>query len=228
MEDFKLQMEQAIANTPDGKKIFFNPITFPWIKDIEACWRLIRGELDKLPVDLLPGFEEIQREQKEISSDKRWKIFPFYAYGNWVEPNNRRCPETTKALKSVQGLQAAMFSVLQAGKELPLHRGPYSGVLRYHLGIKVPKPEQCGICVGGDVAHWEEGKSLVFDDSHMHCAWNRSDEDRVVLFVDFTRPLDSPLREMNDEFISGIGRSKFIEDAVKKWNEWELINQLDF
>jgi aspartyl/asparaginyl beta-hydroxylase (cupin superfamily) len=33
------------------------------------------------------------------------------------------------------------------------HYGPYNGVLRYHLGIKVPKPEtQCGIVVGGQTA----------------------------------------------------------------------------
>ncbi|HYD80015.1 MAG TPA: aspartyl/asparaginyl beta-hydroxylase domain-containing protein [Paucimonas sp.] len=224
MNDLKDQIEHAISNTPDGRKTFFDVDAFPWVKEVEACSQAIRQELDQLlsAIDLLPGFEEIQIEQHTLSTDKRWKIFPLHAYGYWVKSNERRCPETVKALKKIPNLQAAMFSILQPQKELPPHRGPYSGVLRYHLGLKIPKPEsQCGICVGGDFAHWEEGKSLIFDDSHMHHAWNRSNEERVVLFVDFTRPLPSPIKEMNEQFINGIGRSMFIEGSIERWEMWE-------
>lgn len=114
-----------------------------------------------------------------------------------------------------------MFSIFQGGKELPPHRGPFGGVLRYHLGLKVPHPELCGISVGGDEGHWQEGKSLIFDDSHSHHAWNRSNEDRVVLFVDFTRPLPEELREGNDKILKVISETDFVRNAAVNWAAWE-------
>jgi beta-hydroxylase len=219
------QMQAAIAATKNGKTRFFPLEDFPWVKEIESAWPEIRKEADRLmaAVDQLPGFEEIQVEQRDLTTDRRWKIFPFLAYGNRVTQNERRCPETHKALGKIPGLKAALFSVLQAGKELPAHRGPYSGVLRYHLGVNIPKPEtQCGIVVGGELARWQDGKSLVFDDSHQHHAWNRSKHDRVVLFVDFERPLPPPLALLNSRVIDQIGKSDFIVAASRKWQEWEL------
>ena len=68
---------------------------------------------------------------------------------------------------------------------------------------------------------WREGASLVFDDSHEHFAWNRSAEDRVVLFVDFTRPLPQQLRERNQRIIEAISATDFMRGAVKRWNAWE-------
>ena len=37
--------------------------------------------------------------------------------------------------------------------------------------------------------HWEEGKSLLFDDTYDHEVRNEAETVRVVLFVDFLRPL---------------------------------------
>ena len=70
-----------------------------------------------------------------------------------------------------------MFSILSPHKRIPPHVGPYKGVLRYHLALKVPEPaDQCGITVHGVTRHWEEGKSLVFDDVWEHSAWNETDD----------------------------------------------------
>ena len=79
-----------------------------------------------------------------------------------------------------------MFSILEPGKHLPPHRGPYNGVLRLHLGLIVPEPrEQLGIRVDNDVYRWQEGEAVIFDDAYEHEAWNRTPHTRVVLFVDF-------------------------------------------
>jgi len=217
-------IEAEIRKTRLGKETFFPLAEFPWTRRLETAWPAIRGELDRVlaAVDLLPGFEEVQKEQVAISSDKRWKMFPLFVYGHWLNSNVRRCPETVQALANIPGLQAAMFSILQPGKELPVHRGPYAGVLRYHLGLKVPKPETlCGIRVGEDSRHWGEAQSLIFDDSHEHTAWNHSEESRVVLFVDFTRPLPAPIGALNEAFISSFKHSRFIQDAISAWETWE-------
>ena len=88
------------------------------------------------------------------------------------------------------GLTTAFFSILSPRKHIGEHRGPWRGVLRYHLALRVPEPPAAaGISVGGQVAHWEEGRSLLFDDGYEHHAWNDTDGVRVVLFVDVIRPL---------------------------------------
>src|SRR5215831_14835427 len=94
--------------------------------------------------------------------------------------------KTWRICQNIPGLITAPFSILDPGKHLPAHRGPYNGVLRLHLGLIVPEPrEQLGLRVEGETRRWEEGRALIFDDAYEHEAWNRSDKVRVVLFVDF-------------------------------------------
>jgi aspartyl/asparaginyl beta-hydroxylase (cupin superfamily) len=59
--------------------------------------------------------------------------------------------------------------------------------LRCHLGIKVPHGD-CGLKVGGETRHWQEGQCLVFDDSLQHEAWNHIAQPRIVLIVDLWHP----------------------------------------
>ena len=95
-------------------------------------------------------------------------------------------------------MTTAMFSILSPRKHILDHRGPYKGVLRYHLGLIVPEDaEACRIRVGEDIRHWEEGESMIFDDTFNHEVWNDTDETRVVLFVDVLRPLPSPESQIN-------------------------------
>jgi beta-hydroxylase len=216
------EIERQIAALPDGKTVFFEIDMFPWITAVEARWSTMRQELDRLMQAMawLPGFEEIQAEQAALTTDTRWKILPLFAYGRWV--NQTRCPVTCAVLEQIPQLQAAMFSILEPGKDIPPHRGPYSGVLRYHLGLQIPEPPLlCGITVAGETRHWQEGQSLVFDDSHLHHAWNHSTEVRVVLFVDFERPLPAPLAERNRAVIQTISASDFIVKAIDQWEAWD-------
>jgi ornithine lipid ester-linked acyl 2-hydroxylase len=215
---------KAIRATPQGENTFFDQRDFPWVKDVEDDWAAIRRELDALlnAAELLPAFQEIQVEQYDISSDRQWRIFPLCAYGWWPESSAKRCPATVNALKKIPGLQAAIFSIFKPGKHVPPHLGPYCGVLRYHLGVKVPQNHKsCGIRVGKDTEHWQQGKSLIFDDSHDHEAWNHSDETRVVLFVDFERPLDVELQKLNRQVIESIQESDFIANGKKRFLHWE-------
>jgi aspartyl/asparaginyl beta-hydroxylase (cupin superfamily) len=221
------EMRAAIANSADGHRYFFDPDNFSWVRRVEAYWSGIREEADRVlgAIEHLPGFEEIQVEQEILSTDRRWKIFPFCAYGHRIPENERRCPRTFEALQHIPGLRAAMFSVLEPRKELPPHNGPYNGVLRYHLGVRIPRPEtQCGIMVGNEMAYWKDGHSLVFDDSHWHYAWNRSNQHRVVLFVDFERPLPEALARRNAEVIVEIGKTEFITEAIAKWKQWDRVH----
>ena len=218
--------EARIRNTRDGRRPFFEPDAFPWVASLEAGWRGVRDELDGVlaRLELLPNFQDIQVEQRMVTNDDGWKTFIFLGYGARHEQNLARCPETARLLAAIPGLTTAFFSILRPGKRLPPHHGPYAGVLRYHLALKVPEPaERCGLRVGGVTAHWREGRSLVFDDTHEHEAWNDTADVRVVLFVDFARPLPPLVAALNWVVLRAIRLSPFIREAVRRLQAWEEL-----
>ena len=119
-------------------------------------------------------------------------------------------------------MQTAFFSILAPRKHIPDHRGPFKGLLRYHLALKIPEPrELCRIDVGGELRHWEEGKSLLFDDTYVHEAWNDSDDVRVVLFVDVVRPVRPPAEYLSRALIAAIKWSPYVGDAKRRHLDWE-------
>jgi ornithine lipid ester-linked acyl 2-hydroxylase len=203
---------------------FLDPAVFPWVQNLEANWKTVRGELDEVLTyrEQLPNFQDISTDQESITDDDRWKTFFLYGYGFKSEPNCARCPETSKLLEQVPGMTTAFFSILSPHKHIPDHRGPYRGVLRYHLALKIPEPrEACRIRVDTEYAHWEEGRSLLFDDSYDHEAWNDTDGIRVVLFMDVLRPLKPPIRQLNTFVIKAISRSPYVGDAKRRHLNWE-------
>ena len=209
----------AVDTTP-----FLPERQFPWAAELETRWPAIRRELDDVLDDWadLPNFQDISADQASITDDDRWKTFFFYGFGFKAESNCARCPETTAALDLIPGLTTAFFSILAPHKHIPEHRGPWRGLIRYHLALKVPEPaEAAGIRVGGQVAHWREGGSLLFDDTYEHAAWNDTDGVRVVLFVDVVRPLRAPAAGVNRALLKVIALSPFVQDGKARHKEWE-------
>jgi beta-hydroxylase len=120
-------------------------------------------------------------------------------------------------------MDTAFFSILPPRIHLERHRGPFNGWLRYHLGLIVPQQASaCRIQVGDETNHWNEGKSLIFDDSYFHEVWNDTDEQRVVLFVDFARPLRAPASMLNAahrRVAHYIGYSQKAMQNLKTWTK---------
>jgi beta-hydroxylase len=207
-----------------GDATFFDLDLFPWVGEVERNWAVIREELDRVLVDReeLPNFQDISKDQIEITDDDRWKTFFLYGYGFKTDLGLRMCPRTAAVMERIPGMTTAMFSILAPRKHILPHRGPYKGVLRYHLGLIVPeRKEDCRIRVGRDIRHWEEGKSLVFDDTHNHEVWNDTDETRVILFVDVLRPLPFPESAINRLIVKAIALSPFVQDAKRNQRAWE-------
>ena len=214
----------AKAHSSVGDKTFFDAKAFPWTRDIERDWPKVRGELDRLLNRLheLPNFQDISPEQRAITDDDDWKIYLLRISGRRFEQNCRSCPDTAALLDRIPGLTTAFFSILSPGKQIPEHRGPYAGVLRYHLGLVVPDDrERCWIRVGDDRASWEEGKGLIFDDTHPHEVCNDTHQMRVVLFVDFKRPLPFLVAVLNELVLWLASKTPYVRNGIINEQEWE-------
>ena len=213
-------MEHLITRcTAHGRQVFFDPADFDWIANIESAYPVIREELDAVlrEREHIPNLQDLSPDQAVLTQGEEWKSLIFHAYGRRVAANCARCPRTAELLTRIPGMKSAMFSILAPHKRLPEHRGPYKGVLRYHLGLKIPEPaEASGICVAGQTRHWAEGRSLVFDDSYLHEAWNGTDAHRVVLFVDLLRPLPVWLALLNRAMVWRLSTTPFVAVMITR------------
>ena len=151
----------AVGNPP-----IYDKTIFPWTQSIESEWRTIHAELQRVLArqEDLPAFHELAADVSMVSDDRRWKSLVLTGYGFRSFNNIRLCPETWRVCQSIPGLITVLFSILEPGKHLPAHRGPYNGVRRLHLGPIVPEPrERLGSRVENQIYRWREGEVVIFD-----------------------------------------------------------------
>jgi aspartyl/asparaginyl beta-hydroxylase (cupin superfamily) len=197
---------------------------FPWVRELRHNWRAVRAELDDLLHQRteLPRFQDISPDQRKISPDDLWRTFVFTGFGQRSEQARRLCPETTRLLEGVPRLQTAFFSILAPGKRIPTHRGVTKGMVRCHLGLKIPREaERCSMTVGGVRCVWSEGETLFFDDTYPHEVENDTDEERAVLLFDFERPMTLRGRLVARALMVLLRRTAYFKDAYRNQAEWE-------
>lgn len=196
---------------------------FPWVAELERNCEHIQKELDAVLTrpEEIPAFHQISPDQSRISKGDSWKTYAFYVYGQRVDENCRACPATAAVLDRLRGLQNAWFSILAPHYHIPPHRGPTRAVIRCHLPLKVPADwKHCWLRVENLRCHWREGHCLVFDDTYEHEVRNDTDEVRVVLFLDFDRPMDLPGRILNGLVIRAIRASAYVKDPLRNLARW--------
>lgn len=193
----------------DRRPVFFDiDATCPPLRGLERAYPQIRAEADALLAGhvAMPNYHEVNPPATEISTTTpgNWRVFMLELLGRKPERNRARCPATCAALAEVPGVLQAFFSVLEPGKSVPLHDGPYVGYLRYHLGVRVPSDSPPMIRVAGRPYVWKEGEGVIFDDSWPHEVINHSREPRVVLIVDIPRPLPLAPKLVNHFVLWGL------------------------
>lgn len=175
---------------------FYDPNVFEWAKHLENAWQDIRTELDaalslRLQNHLSNAPQWFAAYPHYVISETEgvaWKTLDFSFFGIKNLHNCRQCPHTAKLLEQIPELVSASFSMMEPQTHILPHKGFTQMVLRCHLGLFVPHPEQCALRVGNQTRSWKEGKLMVFNDSFEHEAWNKSDKQRAVLMFDIAHP----------------------------------------
>jgi aspartyl/asparaginyl beta-hydroxylase (cupin superfamily) len=207
-----------------GNPSAYDSRIFPWVADLESGWTTIRSEFAQLMLRRDALIAQADRSSPTIGEDRGWTTFVLANYYRRDERHTAQCPDTWRLLQRVPGLVGAMYSVLEPGQRLPAHSGPYNGLLRLHLGLIVPEPrEAVAIRIDGKVHHWDEGRALIFDDTYEHEARNESSHTRVVLFVDFERPLKFPARFVNRRLLRSYFFGPFVREGAESQGRWARL-----
>ncbi|MEO0911554.1 MAG: aspartyl/asparaginyl beta-hydroxylase domain-containing protein [Pseudomonadota bacterium] len=141
----------------------------------------------------LPANHEIMPHQRTFFEHDQipWKMVTLRAYGYDYPENQAHMPLMQAFLQAHPEVVSATISVFPPGKHLRPHRGPFKGVWRYHLAYLVEELENgvtaAELVIDGRTYHLKEGDDLLWDDTFMHEAINRSSNPRIVLLLDVFR-----------------------------------------
>jgi aspartate beta-hydroxylase/beta-hydroxylase len=163
---------------------------FPECREFEDRFDDIRAEVDRLlERRSLARYHDIDpMRATEVARD--WRLYFIYMMGEFNERARIDCPTVVELVKNMPRAISAIISVLEPGVNLAAHSGPYAGVLRYHLALRVPRNRPPSIRVKDQHYTWKEREAIVLDDCFEHEVINQSDDLRVVLMVDFRRPMN--------------------------------------
>jgi aspartyl/asparaginyl beta-hydroxylase (cupin superfamily) len=218
-------IEDFVADqSPFGNSSVIDSKAFEWVERLEKNSGVIRQELFALLSGQahLPNIQQLSPRQMNLSKADGWKTYFFSLLGHRIEESYERCPETGKLLDSIPGVTLAFFSVLSPGMHIKRHRGAYKGVVRCHLGLIVPEPRTAvRMQVGDEMIYWEEGKCVIFDDTHKHEVWNDTNDIRVVLLFDVYRPLPAWLTRVNKAVLGLAYFAPEVRRLVRVQREWE-------
>ncbi|RYY27581.1 MAG: aspartyl/asparaginyl beta-hydroxylase domain-containing protein [Sphingomonadales bacterium] len=167
---------------------------FAWTAELREAWHAIRDEAlaTALASHAAPG---------------QGRNYLLWEHGCQLHDNLRRCPETADIVERIPGLYNAGFSILSPGTHLPTRRGATKSLITCHLGLIIPRDGDARMRIEDRVLRWAEGETLVFDDTREHETWNATSGTRIVLVLQFRRPLRNPGRWVAGQFLRFVRRS---------------------
>ena len=178
----------AFSATP--KSAYIDVDQFPDLTVLRENWEVIRDEALQLNnAEQIKASDDLDDLGFNSFFKTGWKRFYLKWYGSSLKSAEKLCPQTVALLENISIVKGAMFAMLPPGARLVKHRDPYAGSLRYHLGLSTPNSEDCFIYVDGQKYCWKDGEAVMFDETFIHYAENKTDKNRIVLFLDIKRPV---------------------------------------
>lgn len=175
----------------------------PEIEALEASTADVLAELLTV-MDVDEGHQDVFAEQalaqaflRSTRGPAKWDGFYFHRHGRRHDENALACPKTAAAVDRLPLARVpghgpeVLFSTLGPGTHLMPHHGVTNARVVGHLPLIVP--DDCALRVAGIEHHWRVGEVVLFDDTYLHEAWNRSPQRRVVMIFDVWHPELTPV-----------------------------------
>jgi len=177
---------------------------FPELAVLQENWRTIRDEAARLlDADLLQSSPRGDDLVFYSFFKRGWTRFYLRWYGEFYPSALRACPRTVELLAGIPNVRGAMIAAMTPRSRLGRHRDPFSGTLRYHLGLITPNSEKCRVYIDDHLRVWRDGEAILFDSTYLHKAKNETDQWRVVLFCDVERPMRHRVAAVINRFVVG-------------------------
>ncbi|MBA2369571.1 MAG: aspartyl/asparaginyl beta-hydroxylase domain-containing protein [Candidatus Protochlamydia sp.] len=186
-------------------KPFYTLEEFPKFKWLVSQYPIILNELNKNTFWMKWGSDSADPSGHCMFLSGDWTVCPVY-FGKYepqmmrvpgVKPDDlekmvqylpQLFPNITELLKNIDNINFSAFSRLHSKSTLAPHKHTNPESLIFHLGLIIPPENSCGLKVADKTHTWSKpGDAVIFNDNFQHSAWNHSEQERIILYVDFKR-----------------------------------------
>ena len=107
------------------------------------------------------------------------------------------------------------ISMFFPGTNLTPHYGITMGNIRYHWGLFIPSGD-LGLRIENSIYRWKTGEGIQFDDTHLHSAWNNTNQIRLVIFADIPRRMNPLMNYINRQIINLVEYTSHIKSIQER------------
>ena len=118
-------------------------------------------------------------------------------------------------------------SIFWPGVSLPAHRGISKSFYRYHYGLDIPEGDT-GMIIDNTYFKWKNRQGVIWNDTLVHSAWNKSSEVRLIVFADLKRSLPRNLIAQNNRVYKLIQQSKIRQENSGSTGQRRYTYRLSF
>jgi aspartate beta-hydroxylase/beta-hydroxylase len=149
---------------------------------------------------------------------ENWSLYyPIFLRKKNIEAT-QSCPTLMNTLSSYKNIINVAIASLDPNTPIKPHKGPFAGMLRYHLGIEIPTTNPPYIIVNKESYTWKEKEGIVIDDYYEHEVINNCNERRIILIIDFFKPMPLTLSLIN-KFLFWMDKIKWANKFLNKINK---------
>lgn len=152
------------------------------LPEVSILWKNALNE-----TTLYGDFDAFDDKQYPPNSWKKIVIKVWNLYNLRVK---NHFPILFNFVQSHPEISSCFITKLLPNSYIKPHCGETNGILRLHLGLKIPSHsgEMCSIKMNTQIKDWEVGKAFGFVDAQQHEVWNNTNEERYILIIDIIRP----------------------------------------
>jgi beta-hydroxylase len=164
---------------------FYEESQFPEAKYIKENYKVIKEEIE----DYFKGNSQLVHKPGLIPHKSYegigWSSIALYVFGFKRSSHCRHFPKITKIIEAIPAMTSAQISIMKPGAYMKPHIDDTSAIVRIHLGIMIPGilPD-VGLRMCGKEVSWKEGELLMLSSMRPHCAWNKTNLNRIIFIVD--------------------------------------------
>ncbi|NWO06494.1 MAG: aspartyl/asparaginyl beta-hydroxylase domain-containing protein [Alteromonadaceae bacterium] len=190
---------RRMAGQEEAKWVLPGLSTEPWLNknSFDLKFESAIVELEGNSQDIIAEFNQVKHNilirpyEHYLGKYDNWNGIYLFKDGEWMPESDSHFRRSKNILSECLGgqlcpLLEVHFSILDPKSSIPLHCDLWNFTLNLHLGINIPP--DCYISVNGETRGWEAGKTLLFDYSFQHEAWNDSSLPRTCLLMDIWHP----------------------------------------
>ncbi len=184
-------------NSATAYRAVLDQLTSQWQVMRDECARLDRRNI--LPINREDkDHEQVYQEIKASGklgwvsawgpSRDLWFNFPLLLNDTMFPGIEDLCPRTHALLSRLSGVKVAALALFKPHAWLPPHDHPeleLERLLTYHLGLEM-SDDYCYLWCNGRFLKEQTGKSIVFEGWKDHFAFNYSNRDRLILYMEFS------------------------------------------